>query len=138
LDEIQAAFLNVKLRYIDAENEYRKKVAKYYCDNIKHPDIILPKLTDSHVWHLFVIRHIDRKELQKYLADNGVQTSIHYPIPPHKQPCYNEYALMSLPITEKIHDEVLSFPISPIINIEEQEFIIKLINAQLGNINSVK
>jgi dTDP-4-amino-4,6-dideoxygalactose transaminase len=129
LDEIQAAFLNVKLKYIDSENEYRKKGAQFYCENIVHPDITLPKVENSHVWHLFVIRHPQRNELQKYLSEHGIQTLIHYPVPPHKQPCYTEYSSLSLPITEQIHAEVLSLPISPVLTFEEQQRVAKVINS---------
>ncbi|MDD2995034.1 MAG: DegT/DnrJ/EryC1/StrS family aminotransferase [Paludibacter sp.] len=126
LDEIQAAILGVKLKYLDADNEKRREVAKYYIENIKHPDIILPPspLKGEHVWHLFVIRTARRDELQKYLTENGIQTLIHYPIPPHKQKCYAEWNNLCLPITEKIHNEVLSLPISPVIcENEVKEFV---------------
>lgn len=129
LDEIQAAFLNVKLKYIDAENQYRNNIAHYYCETIIHPDIILPTIKNSHVWHLFVIRHPQRNELQKYLSEQGIQTLIHYPTPPHKQPCYYEFSTLSLPITEQIHQEVLSLPISPVLTVEEQMVIINCINS---------
>ena len=136
LDEIQAAFLDIKFKYIDAENQYRRKVAQYYCENIKNENIVLP-ITDtnikienylSHVWHLFVIRTSNRDKLQKYLQDNGVQTLIHYPIPPHKQGAYKDWDSIKLPITEKIHQEVLSLPISPVIDKEEIEKITRLLN----------
>ena len=138
LDEIQAAFLDIKLKYIDAENQRRREIARYYCETIKHKDIILPNkynpslFTDhyslSHVWHLFVIRHPDRDRLQKYLQENGVQTLIHYPIPPHKQWAYKEWNLSKIPITEKIHKEVLSLPISPVIEKKDIELVVKLAN----------
>lgn len=128
LDELQAAFLNIKLRYIDAENMHRSKIAQFYCDSIKHSDITLPIFHSSHVWHLYVIRHPKRNQLQQYLSDQGIQTSIHYPVPPHKQPCYHEFSSLSLPITEKIHDEVLSLPISPVLTTEEQMKIIQALN----------
>lgn len=130
LDEIQAAFLNVKLKYIQKDIDGRRRVANYYLENIKNPNIILPKVLeqDGHVWHLFVIRTNKRLKLQEYLNKNGVQTLIHYPIPPHKQIAYNEYRKLSLPLTETIHKECLSLPISTIINIIELEKIIKLIN----------
>ena len=130
LDEIQAAFLNVKLKYIQKDIDGRRRVANYYLENIKNPNIALPKVLDEagHVWHLFVIRTNKRLQLQDYLNKNGVQTLIHYPIPPHKQIAYNEYRKLSLPLTEMIHKECLSLPISPIINIIELEKIIKLIN----------
>ncbi|MCX8148578.1 DegT/DnrJ/EryC1/StrS family aminotransferase [Thermaurantimonas aggregans] len=140
LDEIQAAFLSVKLKYLDAENQARREIAQYYIDHITNPDIILPypKGTDvindlSHVWHLFVIRHPERDRLQKYLADNGVQTLIHYPIPPHKQRAYYQknFSKKNLPITEKISHTIVSLPIFQMINKNE----IRLIINYLNNIN---
>lgn len=130
LDEIQAAVLNIKLKYLDAQNLSRRLIANYYRKRIKHPEITLPKseVPDSHVWHLFVIRHSKRNILQKYLADNGVQTVIHYPIPPHKQIAYREWNNLSFPITEKIHNEVLSIPISPVMSESETDNIVKLLN----------
>lgn len=137
LDEIQAAFLDIKLKYIDAKNQHRREIAQYYIENIQHPDIILPakisKLNTQcseieHVWHLFVIRHPQRDELQKYLAENSIQTLIHYPIPPHKQLAYKEWNSLSMPITEKIHEEVLSLPISPVMNDEEVEKLTDIVN----------
>ena len=131
LDEIQAALLDVKLKYLDADNDKRRQIAKYYIDNITHPDITLPKVTDwdAHVMHLFVIRTSRRDELQQYLANNGVQTLIHYPIPPHKQDAYKEWNELSLPITEKIHEEVLSLPISPVMSEEEVEKVVSAVNS---------
>lgn len=136
LDEIQAAVLRVKLKYLDAENQRRQAFAQFYCDNIKNENIILPissfnhSITQSfnHVWHLFVIRTKERSLLQKYLIENGIQTLIHYPIPPHKQIAYKELKNLSLPISEKIHAGVLSLPISPVMTDEEVEFIVKIIN----------
>lgn len=128
LDEIQAAILRVKLPRLDADNERRREIARYFCENITIPEIVLPTLiadfsnqvfNDSHVWHLFVIRHPERDKLQKYLSDNGIQTLIHYPIPPHKQGAYKEWNSLSFPITEKIHEEVVSLPISPVMNLNE-------------------
>ncbi len=142
IDEIQAAVLRVKLPRLDADNQRRREIAQYYLENIKHPDITLPQLNSSesntdlrpefcalsHVWHLFVIRHPDRDKLQKYLTEKGIQSLIHYPIPPHKQKAYKNWNQLSLPITEKIHREVLSLPISQVIPLNEVERIITLIN----------
>jgi len=130
LDEIQAAFLNVKLKYIQQDINGRRKVANYYLENIKSTKIILPKLIkqEGHVWHLFVIRIQGRDELQKYLLDNGVQTLIHYPIPPHKQKAYKEYNKLSFQITEKIHLESLSLPMSSKLDEDEIKAIVKVIN----------
>jgi dTDP-4-amino-4,6-dideoxygalactose transaminase len=136
LDEIQAAVLRIKLSRLDSDNQKRREFAQYYIENIIHPDIILPKtLNDQpiasnleHIWHLFVIRHSKRNELQRYLTDNGIQTLIHYPIPPHKQQAYKEWNDKSFPITEQIHKEVLSFPISQVITTDEVIKIIELVN----------
>jgi dTDP-4-amino-4,6-dideoxygalactose transaminase len=132
LDELQAAILRVKLPHLDGENEKRRKIAEYYLENIKNPKIILPVVEngdrESHVWHLFVIRTENRWGLQKMLEEHGVQTLIHYPIPPHKQEAYSEWNHLSYPITEKIHNEVLSLPISPILTIEEVKKIVDIIN----------
>lgn len=131
LDEIQAAILDVKLKYIDEENEYRRRVAKMYTDGIVNNLITLPIFPanpDEHVWHLFVVRTSSRNQLQKYLTDNGVQTLIHYPVPPHKQKAYSNWNDLNYPITEKIHDEVLSLPISPVITEDEVLKIAKIIN----------
>jgi dTDP-4-amino-4,6-dideoxygalactose transaminase len=138
LDEIQAAFLNVKLPHLDAENNVRKEIAKRYLKEIKNDKIILPNLslrgvardeaTQSHVFHLFVIRTENRAELQQYLLQNGIQTMIHYPIPPHKQKAFMAWNQLSLPITEKIHKEVLSLPISPVLTMDEVSFIVSILN----------
>ena len=130
LDEMQAALLRVKLRYLDNEVEKRRNIANYYLQNIKNENIILPTVReqDNHVWHLFVIRTSKRDELQKYLLDNGIQTLIHYPIPPHKQNAYKEWKNESYPISEQIHDEILSLPISGIQSLEDTRKIVKAIN----------
>ena len=129
MDEIQAAFLSVKIDYIEDENEYRRKIAKYYIDKINNPLIILPESpSESHVYHLFVIRCSKRYELQKYLMDLGIQTLIHYPIAPHNQNCYKQYEGLKLPITDKIHNEVLSLPISPVLDEKEIETIVEALN----------
>lgn len=130
LDEIQAAVLNVKLKYLDKDNNYRKKVAQYYIDNITNSQIILPKVDDwsTHVFHIFPIRCKKRNELQTYLSENGIQTLIHYPIPPHKQKCYKEWNSLSLPISEVIHKEELSLPISPVLTDTEVKKIVSVIN----------
>tara|TARA_B110001450_G_scaffold253672_1_gene277538 strand:- start:924 stop:2021 length:1098 start_codon:yes stop_codon:yes gene_type:complete len=130
LDEIQAAFLNVKLKYIQKDIEARREVANYYLENIKNPEILLPTMLseEGHVWHLFVIRSSRRDDLQKYLAEKGIQTLIHYSIPPHKQQAYKEYNKLSFPITENTHKSVLSLPISAIINDLELEKIVRAIN----------
>jgi dTDP-4-amino-4,6-dideoxygalactose transaminase len=137
LDEIQAAFLSVKLKYLDEENQRRRDIAKYYCENINIPEIILPaqkgdfespNTSLKNVWHLFVIRHPEREKLQEYLKEHGVQTLIHYPIPPHKQKAYSEWNELHYPITEKIHQQVLSIPIFQIMKGEEAEKVVATLN----------
>ncbi|WP_438989046.1 DegT/DnrJ/EryC1/StrS family aminotransferase [Polaribacter sp.] len=132
MDEIQAGILSVKLKYLDNENKKRKEIAQYYLNHINNPVIILPKIitgnVDSHVWHLFVIRSKRRDELKEYLEKNEVQTVIHYPIPPHKQKCYEKLNNLKFEITEKIHKEVLSLPISPILPEKDMVRIADLIN----------
>ena len=134
IDELQAAFLNVKLPHLDAENNARKTIAKRYLSEIKNDKIILPfwNFTDNHVFHLFVIRTEKRDELQQYLLDNGVQTMIHYPIPPHQQKAFSPetsgWNHLSFPITEKIHNEVLSLPMNPVLTMDEVSFVISIIN----------
>ena len=131
LDEIQAAMLSVKLNHLDDEISHRRKVANAYLKGINNKAIILPvKEQDSaHVWHVFVIRCEQRDALQRYLAENGIQTLIHYPIPPHKQQAYAEWNELSYPVSEKIHSEVLSLPISPIITMDDVNKIIEICNS---------
>ena len=137
LDEIQAAILRVKLSRLDEDNQRRRKVAEYYINNIKNQKIILPLAASEqsvssyleHVWHVFLIRTEQRDTLQRYLLESGIQTMIHYPIPPHKQKAYKEWGNLSLPITEKIHREVLSLPMSPLMNAEELTHIVKTLNS---------
>ena len=130
LDEIQAAMLRVKLKYLDNEVEKRREIANYYLQNIKNDKLILPtaRAEDNHVWHLFVVRTSQREELQKYLVDNGIQTLIHYPIPPHKQNAYKEWNNENYPITEQIHEEVVSLPISGVQSLEDTMKIVQVIN----------
>lgn len=128
LDEIQAAMLRVKLRYLDNEIQKREEIANYYLENIKNKDLILPIIKTKHVWHLFVIRTTKREKLQKYLFDNGVQTLIHYPLAPHNQEAYSEWENRTYPISEKIHNEVLSLPISGVQTLDETKKIVKAIN----------
>ena len=130
LDEIQAAVLDVKLKYLVDDNAHRKLVANYYYDHIKHSLITLPdRLPDSqNVYHLFPILCEKRDTLHDYLEKNGVGTIIHYPIAPHKQECYQEWNGMTLPITEYIADHELSLPIGPTITLEEADYIVDLIN----------
>ena len=132
LDEMQAAVLDVKLKYIDKENDRRREIAERYIAEIKNEALILPENPENaseHVWHLFVVRTENRGSLQNHLTENGIQTLIHYPIPPHKQAAYKDWNTLSYPITEKIHDEVLSLPISPVMTDEEVTEVIKAINS---------
>ena len=131
LDEIQAGVLDVKLKYLDQDNNKRRKIAEKYRKEINNPKINLPELptnSKEHVWHLFVIRTDKREKLQNYLQENGIQTLIHYPIPPHKQRAYKYYNHLSFPITQKIHDEVLSLPISSVMEMQEMEKVISIVN----------
>jgi dTDP-4-amino-4,6-dideoxygalactose transaminase len=130
LDEIQAAMLMVKLRYLDEQVNRRREIAHYYLQNIKNENIILPTVRkyDNHVWHLFVIRTIKRDKLQKYLLGNGIQTLIHYPIPPHKQEAYKECNSENYPISENIHEEVLSLPISGVYSLKDANRVVQVIN----------
>ena len=137
LDEIQAAALRVKLKRLYTDNNSRRVAAEYYLSNINNGHVILPKLNDirlrvsktfSHVWHLFVIRHYQRDYLQRHLHASKIQTLIHYPVPPHKQKAYKNWNGLSFPVTETIHNQVLSLPISPIITEKEMEHIVNTIN----------
>lgn len=135
LDEIQAAMLDVKLKYLDDETYHRREIAHLYMAGINNELIKLPKVNkdvlndQQHVWHVFVIRSKYRVELQKYLSENGVQTLIHYPIPPHKQHAYEEWNGLSYPVSEQIHAEILSLPMGPTLTIEDAEKVIQLCNS---------
>ena len=131
LDETNAAVLDVKLRHLDEDNARRKAVARRYIDGITNPLVTVPHVEDfdSNVFHIFPVMSPRRNKLQEYLTDNGVQTIIHYPVPPHKQECYREWNGLSFPVTEKIHNEELSLPISPVITDEEVGEVIRLVNA---------
>lgn len=137
LDEIQAAFLEVKLKYIDKENQYRQKLASLYLNGIKNSQLILPipnnqdfeyAKNKEHVWHLFVIRTKHRAQLQAYLETNGIQTLIHYPIPPNKQLAYKALNHLDYALTNTIHDEVLSLPLSPVMSEAEVKKVIEVLN----------
>lgn len=140
MDEIQAAILCVKLQRIDKDIEKRRKVAEAYLNGINNVHITLPSVQErnGHVWHLFVIRVKDRLQLQHYLTDLGIQTLIHYPIPPHRQSAYKDWDHLSLPITEKIHDEVLSLPISPIMSDIDVNSVIVALNKYISASNFSK
>jgi dTDP-4-amino-4,6-dideoxygalactose transaminase len=138
LDELQAAFLLVKLKYIDIENQCRRKIAARYLNEIKNPKLHLPmpvatyfsvSENKEHVWHLFVVRCKQRDALQNHLTANGIQTLIHYPIPPNKQLAYADMNHLDFPITNAIHEQVLSLPISPIMSMAEVGRVIDVINS---------
>lgn len=130
LDELQAAFLNIKLKHLDSENEFRRCIAKSYLSEINNDKIVLPNwdLSENHVFHLFVIRTSNRLDLQKYLKYNEIETMIHYPIPPHKQNAFANWNQLPFPITEKIHDEVLSIPLNSGLKVSEIQHIITTLN----------
>jgi dTDP-4-amino-4,6-dideoxygalactose transaminase len=130
LDEIQAAVLDVKLRYLDADNDRRRAIAKVYVDGIRNPKLTLPMPLENeqNVYHIFPVLCEQRNDLQKYLKRNGVQTVIHYPIPPHKQECYKSWNSLSFPVTERIHQEELSLPMSPAMTSEEAQKVVDIIN----------
>ncbi|WP_321311724.1 DegT/DnrJ/EryC1/StrS family aminotransferase [Halarcobacter sp.] len=130
LDEIQAAMLRIKLKYLDIEIKKRNQIADYYIENITNKNIILPKIRqkDNHVWHLFVIRTENRIKLQNYLSNYKIQTLIHYPLAPHKQEAYKEWTKEIYPISEKIHNQVLSLPISGVQTLEDTKKIVEVVN----------
>lgn len=130
LDEIQAAVLDIKLKHLDSDNNKRREISKYYRENIKNSKLILPETYDekSHVWHIFAVRTHNRDEFQKYLTEKGIQTIIHYPTPPHKQGAYKEWNNLSFPITEEIHNTILSLPISPVMTDSEIEKVVEVVN----------
>lgn len=131
LDELQAAALSVKLKGLGKDNTRRQEIAAYYTNHIQNDKIMVPTSpdsTESHVWHLYVIRCQERARLQNYLNEQGVQTLIHYPIAIHKQQAYQELSHLSFPITEAIHDEVLSLPLSPVMSDDDVKVVVKAIN----------
>lgn len=131
LDEIQAAVLDVKLRHLDDANRHRQRIAQFYYDNISNPLVTLPQqLPDGqNVYHIFPVMCEERDRLQEYLATKGVQTLIHYPIPPHQQMCYKEWNDMCLPVTERIHQRELSLPIGPAMSMEEAAAVVEALNS---------
>lgn len=130
LDEIQAAMLRVKLKFLDQEIEARRNIAEQYMAKVNLTGAVLPQIDnrENHVWHLFVVQHDLREHVTNYLADNGVQTLIHYPIPPHKQQAYKKYENFSLPITENIHKKVFSIPIGPTLADADVAAVIEVMN----------
>lgn len=130
LDEIQAAFLSAKLADLESDTNIRREIANHYLGNIRNAKLTLPFVPDwaSPAWHLFVVRTPQRDQLKAYLEDAGIKTLIHYPIPPHKQQAYSEWNHRSYPITEKIHDEVLSIPLAPHLSAGDQRIIVNALN----------
>ncbi|MBQ6208993.1 MAG: DegT/DnrJ/EryC1/StrS family aminotransferase, partial [Prevotella sp.] len=130
LDEIQAAILTVKLKHLDEDNRRRQAIARLYYEGISHPLVALPqRLPDANnVYHLFPVFCKERDRLQEHLASKGIQTLIHYPIPPHRQPCFAEWHTLSLPVTEQIHATELSLPISPVMTDGDAQRVIAAVN----------
>ena len=131
LDEMQAALLRVKLRYLDIETENRRKIANLYNQTIDNLVIQTPvvQVKESHVWHLYVIRTEKRNQLSAYLQQQGIQTVIHYPIPAHKQSAYSDWSCLKLPISEQLHNEVLSLPMSPVLSEANFAQVVEAVNA---------
>lgn len=131
LDEIQAAMLRVKLQYLDQDTQHRRVIADIYRHHIHNPAVQLPQcsLAEQHVWHLFVIRTPHRAALQQHLASQGIQTLIHYPIPPHQQQAYQEWSARSYPLTERLHQEVLSLPMGPTLTEDEAMQVVAAVNS---------
>lgn len=131
MSELDAAVLDVKLKYLDEDNAIRQKLASFYYENIKNPLITLPSRipNENNVYHQFPIFCERRDELQGYLKENGVQTLIHYPIPPHKQECYKEWNNRSYPITEKIHNQELSIPMNQVVSADEAKTVVDVLNS---------
>ncbi|WP_081888998.1 DegT/DnrJ/EryC1/StrS family aminotransferase [Comamonas aquatica] len=131
LDEIQAAMLRVKLQYLDQDTQHRRVIADIYRHHIHNPVVQLPQcsLAEQHVWHLFVIRTAHRTALQQHLASQGIQTLIHYPIPPHQQQAYQEWNARSYPLTERLHQEVLSLPMGPTLTEDEAMQVVAAVNS---------
>ncbi|MBP7463339.1 MAG: DegT/DnrJ/EryC1/StrS family aminotransferase [Bacteroidales bacterium] len=135
MDEIQAAFLSLKLKYLDAENQIRQRIATFYNTHISNGELRLPAIPPEmeHVWHLYVVRAKNRDHFQQYLSAHDIQTLIHYPIPPHKQQAYSEWNHQCYPLTESIHREVISLPISPVMSENEVHYVADIINQYPGS-----
>ena len=131
LDEIQAAVLRTKLRHLDDDNRHRREIARIYEEGIDNKMVAMPRVMadGQNVYHQFPVLCPERDSLQQHLADSGVQTLIHYPIPPHRQKCYREWGDISLPITERLHREELSLPISQVMTREEARSVVAAVNA---------
>ena len=129
MDELQAAILDAKLCHLDADNQRRKEIASIYINKVKNATIVIPQSDRDSVWHIFPVLCKRRDELQRYLREHGVETQIHYPIPPHRQRCYAEWNHLSLPITEQISAQELSLPCNPVMTDEEANDIVALLNS---------
>jgi dTDP-4-amino-4,6-dideoxygalactose transaminase len=131
MDEVQAAVLRVKLAHLDEDNAARKRIAARYLEGIRNPLISMPEQLpeQSNVWHQFPVFCERRDELQQHLAANGIQTLIHYPIPPHRQECYSEWGGLSFPVTERIHERELSLPIGPVLTDGDVKQVIEAVNS---------
>ena len=131
MDEIQAALLSAKLADLDHDTDIRRSIAKFYLEKLENPKLILPYVPEcvEPAWHLFVVRASQRNALKAYLEEKGIRTLIHYPIPPHKQQAYAEWNQHSYPVTEKIHNEVLSIPLAPHLSHADQQLIVDTLNA---------
>ena len=128
IDELQAAMLNVKLKYLDTENQRRKQIASIYINKVKNPSIYIPQSERDCVWHIFPVFCERRDELKQYLGSHGVETQIHYPIPPHMQHCYSRWNSISLPVTERLSREELSLPCHQMMTDKDAEMIAEIIN----------
>ena len=132
MDEIQAAVLCLKLKRLDADNEARRKVAQAYSEGIRNPLITLPVMPaepSQNVWHVYPIRTPERNHLREYLSREGIETMVHYPLPPHKQQAYGEWNDRTYRISERIHREILSLPMSPVMSDEEVRRVVDVLNA---------
>jgi len=134
MDELQAAVLRVRLRHLDADNDRRRRNAAYYYEHIDHPQISLPRRLpdEQNVYHIFPVYCDCRDRLQAYLLENGVETMVHYPLPPHRQACYRDWPPRSLPVTERLHDRELSLPVGPVLGEDEIARVVRLLNAFRG------
>lgn len=131
LDPIQAAVLSTKLKRLDKDNKRRRDIAQRYSDEIKNQELQIPHFPDqpeSHVWHVFPVQVKNREDFQEFLAKNGISTLIHYPIPPHQQKALLNFNRLKLPVTERIHKEIVSIPISPVMDEDEVQYVIRICN----------
>jgi len=128
IDELQAAILDAKLKDLDTTNRHRKEIAAIYYNKVNNNDVVCPQCERDSVFHIFPVLCTRRDQLRQYLLDHGVETEVHYPIPPHKQQGYKEWNQLSFPVTERIHREELSLPCNPAITKEEASYVADLVN----------